>query len=152
MERSTTAREALLAELIADVARLLERAEALRLAVDKSRDTLTDAAGLLDARVALLERHLAESLLRGKAAALQDLKRSTYEFAIASIQRQTESMTEAARQVVTEEFKLPLRQFAATLEARASLARRAWRPWLTHGVTAVATAAGTAMLIRAGGG
>lgn len=151
MERSTTAREALLAELIADVAKLIDRAEALLLSVDRSRDKLIEAARLLDERVALLERHLAATVLQSKAAAIQDLKRSTYEFAVASMQRQKDSMTEAIRQVVKKELQMPLSDYVTASQTRANLRRR-WRPWLTHSVTVAAASAVTAMLMHLGGG
>ena len=44
MNRSTTAREALIAELIGDVADLLKRVESLTTTMDKAREAMTDAA------------------------------------------------------------------------------------------------------------
>ena len=152
MERSNTAREALLAELISDVATLLDRGEKLLLTIDKSGVVLMDATRLLDARVALLERDLTSSVQNSKMAAIQDLKRSTYEFAVASMRRQKEAMTEAVRQVVAEELKLPMQRLAATLQPRVEPTSGRWLAWWTHGATALAAAASTAMLMHAGGG
>ena len=111
-----------------------------------------DATRLLDARVALLERDLTSSVQNSKMAAIHDLKRSTYEFAVASMKRQKEAMTEAARQVVAEELKLPIQQVTATLQQRVELTNGRWLAWWTHGATALAAAAGTAMLMHTGGG
>jgi hypothetical protein len=140
MHRSTTAREALVAELIGDVADLLKRVESLTTTMDKAREAMTDAAWLLDSRVEPFRHHLAAEVAQTKDIAVKAFIRQTNEVAAMEQRKQTQAMTDAARAIVDKEVGPPMRQFAATLKGLVDQADRPWEAWATHGATAVTSA------------
>ena len=97
MNRSTTAREALVAELIGDVAPLVDRVELLTPTMDKAREAMLEAAWTLDSRLEAFKHEMAAAMEQSKAIAIKDIKLSTYQFAMISIQKQKEAMTDATR-------------------------------------------------------
>ena len=137
MNRSTTAREALVAELIGDVAVLLKRVESLTTTMDKAREAMTDAAWLLDSRVEPFRHQLAAEVAQTKDIAVKAFIRQTNEVAAMEQRKQTQAMTDAARAILDKEVGPPLRQFAATLKGLIDQADRPWETWATHGATAV---------------
>jgi hypothetical protein len=147
MSRSTTAREALVAELIGDVADLLNRVESLTTTMDKAREAMTGAKWALAASVEPFQHQMAAAVEQSKTIAVNDIKRETYEFAVISMQRQKEAMTECARVIVSQEVSPPVRELAETLRGLVHRADRPWRAWLTHGAAVFASAAGTTFLL-----
>ena len=140
MNRSTTAREALIAELIGDVADLLKRVESLTTTMNNAREAMTDAAWTLDSRVEPFRHHLAAEVAQTKDIAVKMFIGQTNEIAAIEQRRQTQAMTDAARAIVDKEMGPPLRRFAATLQGLVDKADRPWEAWLIHAATAVTSA------------
>ena len=137
----------MVAELIGDVADLLNRVETLTTTMDNAREAMNEAKWALAASVEPFQHQMAAAVEQSKAIAVKDIRLRTYEFAEICMQRQKEAMTETARAVVSEEVRPPLRQFATTLRDLVDRADRPWRAWLTHGAAVFASAAGTTFLL-----
>ena len=140
MDRLTTAQAALMAELIGDLAILVQRAESFETTMDKAREAMTDAAWLLDSRVEPFRHQLAAEVEQTRNIAVKAFIRQTNEVAALEQKKQTEAMADAARAVVEKEVVLPLRRFAATLDGLVDRANRPWVAWLTHAATAITSA------------
>ena len=141
MSRSTTAREALIAEAIGDVANLLDRVEALAPAMNSSHRKLADAAIKLGACVEPFKAHIAEAMARTQNAAVEHIRRRTGEIAAESLRQQTQAMEEAARAIVAKEIGPPLRQLASALQVLVERTRRPqWETWATYAATGCVSA------------
>lgn len=140
MDRLTTAQAALMAELIGDLAILVQRAESFETTMNTAREAMTDAAWLLDSRVEPFRHQLAAEVEQTKGIAVKAFIRQTNEVAALGHRKQTEAMADAARNVVEKEVALPLRQFAATLKGLIDRAHRPREACLTHAATAVISA------------
>ena len=141
MNRSTTAREALIVEAIGDVANLLDRVGALLPAMNASHKKLADAAIKLGGCVEPLKAHIGEAMTRTQNAAVEHIRRRTGEIAAESLRQQTQAMEEAARAIVAKEVGPPLRQLASTLQLLIERTRRPqWETWATYAATGVTSA------------
>src|SRR6476620_4911716 len=133
MNRSTTAREALLAELLGDVGKLVDSVEAFPVTMDKAREEMRDAAFLLDSRVEPFMHQMRAAVEQSKTIATNDVRRITFELTQRSLQQQREDMREAARTIVREEIGPPMRQLASTLQVLIERTRRPqWQTWATY--------------------
>lgn len=140
MNRSTTAREALVAELIGDVAMLLDRVETLTPAMTTSRQALAQAAAELAASVAPFEARITAWADHAQTRAAQHVVDRTNAVAALSFQEQKHAMSEAARLIFNNEVTPPLRSLVAELHQAIEEAHRPWDLWLTHASTAAASA------------
>ena len=140
MDRLITARAALMAELIGDLANLVGRAESLATTMDKAREAMTDAAWLLDSRVEPFRHQLAAEVEQTKDIAVRAFIRQTNEVAVLEQRKQAEAMAVAARAVFEKEVVRPLRRLAETLNGVIDRADRRWVVWLAHAATAGASA------------
>jgi len=140
MNRSTTAREALIAELIGDVADLLKRVESLTTTTDRAREEMREACWMLDSRLGPFRHYLAAEVEQTKNIAVKTFIGQTNQIAAAEQVRQTHAMTLAARAIVDKEVEPPLRRFAATLKGLVDKADRPWEAWLIHAATVVTSA------------
>ena len=137
MNRSTTAREA----LIGDIAELLDRAEALIPAMADSREKLADAANQLAAYVEPFKTHMVGVAGEAGKAAVEHIYRRTNEIAAESLRTQTQAMNEAARTIIDKEIGPPLRQLAASLHVLIERTRRPqWETWATYAATGTVSA------------
>jgi hypothetical protein len=144
VNRLATLQETLLAELIGDVARLIERVGSLTAEMDKAREEMRDAAFLLDSRVEPFKHQLAAQVEQTKDVAIKAFIYQTNEIAVLEQRKQRQAMTEAARTIVEDELIQPLRQFAVTLRVLIDRASRRWWVWFTHTATAATSALCTA--------
>lgn len=131
MNHPGSAREVLIAEALGDLARLLERAEALQPVMRESQQALVDAHAQLTDQLAAFETHVAALTEKAKVQAVKHILVRTDEAARQSVQVQTLAMTEAARAIFKEEIGqvLPGRTGPHQLQQR-------WGRLLGHAVTA----------------
>jgi hypothetical protein len=147
MDRSSTAREALVAELIGDLATLLDRVDTVIPSIDDARLKMTAAAHELTAGVAPFKAHMVGIAAETKKASVQHILRCTNEAAAKLLEAQTQAMTVSARAIIDKEVGPPLRQLARNLEQVGADTRRRWDTWLIHAATAAASAICSAMLV-----
>jgi hypothetical protein len=148
MERSSTAREALLAELIGDMAQLLDRIDALSPAFDKAERRMLAATQELTASVGPFKAEMAEITGRTKTTSIQNIMNWTHQAAAVMLDSQTSAMSASARAMVEKEVGPPLRQLAANLERLAArVCRPWWRDWIGYAATAMISAMGAADLV-----
>ena len=141
MNRSTTAREALIAEAIGDVANLLDRVGALAPAMNASHRKLADAAIKLGGCVEPFKAHITEAMARTQNAAVEHIRRRTGEIAAESLRQQTQAIEEVARAIVAKEIGPPLHQLASTLQVLIERTRRPqWETWATYAATGIVSA------------
>lgn len=143
----STAREALIAEALGDVARLIDRLEALRPAMDQARQMLTKADKDLAARVVAFEDRMVAITEKAKTVTVEHVARRTHEIAHHSKLDQVQAMKEAARALFNTEFGDTLNGLVRSLQPLIGRLNRPWEPWLTHIATAAVSSASTAVLV-----
>lgn len=147
MSRATTAREALVAELIGDLAELLDRLERLTPAINEARQEMTDAAWSLGSRIEAIQAKMTAAAENSETVAVRHIAQRLHESSEKSVREQKEAMTLAAREIIKEEVRPPLVEFAKTLQGLVARANRPWAVWWTYVATAGASAAGSAWLV-----
>lgn len=143
MNAPSSAREALIAEALGEMATLLERVEAVNPALETSRLALVGASANLARQATAIERHMTALTENAKAQAVQHIARRTEDMARESGQAQIRAMEEAARMLFRTEVGPALQRVAIPLQHLADLAHRGarpWQAWLTHAATAAVTA------------
>ena len=149
MSQPTTAREALIAEALGDVAQLLDRVEALAPAMDDARRSLVQASTDLARQAETFERRISALAEGAKAETVRHIVRRTEALARQSLDSQTRAMAEAAQRLFTSEIHPALQRLALPLQQMVSRLDRPWQPWLTHAATAVVSSALTVALVLA---
>jgi ABC-type transporter Mla subunit MlaD len=147
MHRSSTAREALVAELIGDLATLIERVDTLTPAIDDARLKMTTAAHELAAGVAPFRAHMVDIAAQTQKTSVQYILSRTNETAAKLLEVQTQAMTTSARAIVDKEVGPPLRELATNLEQLVASTHRPWDVWALHAATAMVSAICSAMLV-----
>lgn len=140
MNGTGSAREALIAEALGEVAALLDRMEAVGPALERSRLALIHASSELAGQVTAFESRMAGITENAKVQAVKHIARRTEEIARGSAEAQTRAMEEAARILFRTEVGPALQRVAMPLQHLADLAHRGahpWQYWLTHAATAV---------------
>ncbi len=147
MNRPTTAREALIAEALGDVAQLVDRVEALAPAMDEARRALDHASAGLARQAETFERKMSALAENAQTQAVRHIARRTDALTRESMDTQSRAMAEAARALFAAEvfpalqhLALPLRQMVARLD-------RPWLTWLSHAATAVVASIVTSAVI-----
>lgn len=146
MSSPSTAREALIAEALGDVASLIDRVEALTPAMDESRQALARANAELVHSVVGFEGRMAAITENAKTKAVEHIARRTDEVARRSLDQQTQAMTQTARALFNAEIGPALRRIVTSLQPlleRVERIERPWDLWLTHAATAAAASAAT---------
>jgi methionyl-tRNA synthetase len=144
MSHASTAREALIAEALGDIARLLDRVEALTPGMEVTRKSLLQANVALAHQVTAFEERLATTLEQGKTKTVEHIARHVEQITRQSLAQQTQAMTDAARAIFNTEADNTLQRVMASLQAlaeRLEQDRRPWQHWLTHAATAASAAA-----------
>ena len=140
MNGTSSAREALIAETLGEMAALLDRVEAVAPALDASRLALINASTELAGQVTAFESRMAGITENAKVQAVKHIARRTDEMARNSLDAQTRAMEEAARLMFRTEVGPAIQRLTMPLQHLAELAQRGARPWerwLTHVATAV---------------
>ena len=146
MNGASSAREALIAETLGEMAALLDRVEAVAPALDASRLALINASTELAGQVTAFESRMAGITENAKMQAVKHIARRTDEITRVSAEAQTRAMEEAARMLFRTEVGPALQRVAMPLQHLADLAHRGahpWQHWLTHAATAAAASAVT---------
>ncbi len=146
MTGTSSAREALLAEALGEMAALLDRVEAVAPALDASRQALINASTELAGQVTAFESRMAGITENAKTQAVKHIARQTDEITRVAAEVQTRAMEEAARMLFRTEVGPALQRVAMPLQHLADLAHRGahpWLQWLTHAATAAAASAVT---------
>ena len=140
MNGTSSAREALIAETLGDMAGLLDRVEAVAPALDASRMALINATTELTGRVTAFESRMVGITENAKTQAVKHIARRTDEITRVSAEAQTRAMEEAAKMLFRTEVGPALQRVAMPLQHLADLAHRdahPWQHWLTHAATAL---------------
>ena len=146
MNGTSSAREALIAETLGEMAALLDRVEAVAPALDASRLALINTSTELAGPVTAFESRMAGITENAKVQAVKHIARRTDEITRVSAEAQTRAMEEAARMLFRTEVGPALQRVAMPLQHLADLAHRGahpWQHWLTHAATAAAASAVT---------
>jgi hypothetical protein len=136
-----TAREALIAEAIGDVAHLLDRVDALTQGMEGARRALAAAAIDLSRQLASVDARLTVVTEKMKTHAVEHIVRRTNEVAAQSLDDQKRAMADAARTLFDQEIGTRLTGLCGSLQRLIQRADRPWVRWGTHAATALVTAA-----------
>jgi uncharacterized protein (DUF885 family) len=147
VNRPTTAREALVAELIGDVATLLERMESVRPAVDEATQALVEAAGRVAGSVEPFQARITGVAKQAQVLAEEHISVRAQQLAPAMMVEQSAAMTQAAQSIVREQVEPTLQRLTASLERVVKRADRPWDTWLMQAATAAVSAGGSAVLV-----
>lgn len=139
-----SAREALIAEALGDVARLLDRVETMASSMDQTRQALSDANAQLLHRMITFEAHMSAITEVARTRAVEHVARRTDEAARCSLEKQSIAMTQAAQSIFRTELSPALQRFLTALQPlviRADRLERLRDRWLAHAATAALTCA-----------
>ena len=142
-----TAREALIAEAIGEVAALIDRVEAVAPSMDEARRALVRASVELAGQVVAFENRMTAITENAKVQAVRHIARRTDEVARSSMDTQTRAMEEAARALFRTEIGPTLQRLVMPLQHLAERGDRPWERWLTHAATAAVASAVTWVLV-----
>ena len=145
MTQQSTAREALIADLIGDVGQLIGRVEALAPAMDEARQTLLRASTDLLGQMAAFEGRMAVITENAKVQAVRHIARRADEVARQSLEAPISAMNEAGQNLFRSEIGPALQRLAMPLQ---QLARKEppWKRGLSYAVAAAAASAATWVL------
>lgn len=144
MSDLTTTREALMAEAIGDLGKLLDRVETLVPTLETRQLELVQASADLAGQVNAYAMRMEEITENMKVTAVKYMARRADELVRATVDTQTRAMEEAARTVFRSEVGPALQRMVQPLQDVADMARRGARPWegwLLHAATAVLSSA-----------
>ena len=160
MDRPSNLREALLADALGDLHKLLDRADKLVPAIDEARKAIDDGRKALDeSRKAMVttmrgmsaegeavKRQVVAEAENTKKANIRYLGDNTKQLVAELVIRQTKTMSDTARSLVEKEVGPKLIDLAARLEKQADRANDPWRDWLAHACTGILSAVCVATL------
>lgn len=143
MTPATTAREALIAEALGELARVLDRVDALQARSETTRQALEAAQQRLADQLSGFEARIQALTEQARLQAVQHIVARTDEAARQAIDRQSRAMADAARVAFGAELGATLQRL------RSELARRpaSVPAWLTHAATATVASAATWALV-----
>ena len=149
MERSSsTTREALLAELMGDMAKLLDRVDTVTPAINDARRKMMVAAQELAAGVAPFKAHMVDIAVETRTTAVEHIVSRANGASAKLIEMQTRAMLDLSKAIVDKEVAPPLRQLAWNLEQLLQRTRRPrWEAWASHAATATVSAICSAMFV-----
>ena len=148
MERSSTAREALITELMGDMAKLLDRVDTVTPSIDDARRKMTAAAQELAAGVAPFKAHMVEIADQTKKTTVEHIVSRANGASAKLIEMQTRAMLDLSKAIVDKEIGPPLRQLAWNLEQLVQRTRRPWcESWANYAATAMLSVTCSATLV-----
>ena len=136
MNRPTTAKEALIAEALSDMAGLIERIEKLGPVMDISHRQLVQISKDLVREVSMFETRMTDFTFKAVDVAAKQIDQRTNEAATKILNTQIAAMQSAAREMFNKEFHPVVNRVVSQLEHLARLSepdQNSWRPWVTHG-------------------
>ena len=146
MTNPATAREALIAEAIGDVAKLLREVEAVAPALDETCQARLLANASLRDELSGFERRMAAITENAKAVTAKHLAARVDEAARRSIDQQSRAMADAARVAFGAELGATVQRLQATLQPLVERRVRRWgrwETWLTHAAAAAVASGAT---------
>jgi hypothetical protein len=146
-DRTATAREALIAELIGDVAHLLNRVEALTPRMDTAQQGLARAANNLGLVIKPFQERISAIGVETATKAVEHIRHRSGEIARNCADEQIRSMTDAARAIFSKEIEPPLRRLEASAERIVKQVERRWDSWLMYASTAISSASLSAIAV-----
>ena len=146
MSQPSTAREALIVEAIGDVARLLDRIEAVTTSLDTTCEALLLDSTTLRDDLASFEQRMTAITENAKTVAVRHIAARAAEAARQTIDQQTRAMGDAARLAFGMEVGATMQRLQTMLRPLLEEHARPWERWLTHAATAAAASAATWVL------
>ena len=143
MSQPTSAREALIAEALGDIAFLLDRVDSITESIEVGRLAFANASAGLDSRLKAFEAGTAAVAQQVQAKAIEHIVRRTAKATTDAIELQTRAMTAAARLAFSAEVDSSLARLTRSLQQVLHRVDRPWELWLTHAATAAVSAAFT---------
>lgn len=143
MKHPNSAREALIAEALGDVATLLDRIDRLLPALDQSRQAMVDAGAGLSDQLAEFEAKTAWITQTARTHVVQHVVGRIEEATRHASERHNKAMKEAAHELFRTEVDQALQRLVASVDRLRADEPHPWEPWLTHAATATAAAAVT---------
>ncbi len=150
MNRPSTAKEALIAEALGDMATLLERIEKLGPVMDISHRQLVQISKDLIREVSMFETRMTDFRFKTIDVAARQIDQRTDEAATRILNAQIAAMQSAARDMFNKEVHPVVNRTIAQLEHLARPAQpdqNRWLPWLTHSAAFVTGAALTWLVV-----
>ena len=151
MSQPTSAREALIAEALGDVAFLLDRVDSLTSSMEVGRLALANASAELDSRLKAFVVGTAAVGQQVQAKAIEHIVRRTAKATTDATQMQAGAMTAAARLAFSAEVDSNLARLTRALHQVLHRVDRPWDLWLTHAATAAVSAAFTWWAVSSSG-
>jgi hypothetical protein len=139
----STVREALIVEVIGEVAALIDRVESVAPSMDTARQELVKSRMELASQAVAFENRMTAITENAKVQAVKHIARRTDEVARESVDMQTRAMEEAARALFRAEIGPALQRIVIPLQHLAARGARPWECWLTHAATAALASAVT---------
>jgi hypothetical protein len=139
MSHPSNAREALIAEVIGDVAALIKRVEAVAPAMNEASAKLRDD-------LAAFERRMAATTENAKTQTVRHMAARADEAARQSIDQQSRAMADAARVAFGAELGATMQRLQTTLRPLLDRRERPWERWMTHAAAAAVASAATWVL------
>lgn len=136
----TTAREALVAEALGEVAQVVDRLQAVVPAVDASREALIQANLALSDQLQSFEARTTALTENAKSVAIRHIARRTDELARSTAEAQVRAMQSAAHAMFRDELHPALQRLTRSIQEQQTNRMR-FESWLTHGAVAVLASA-----------
>jgi hypothetical protein len=152
MNRMSTAREALFAEALGDMAILIDRLEKLAPVLSAAEKELAQTGNSLVSEVSMFEFRMNGVSDRAAESCLKQIAHQATGVCVETLDQQILAMQSAARELFSKHFDPKVSQVVFQLERLAQLAQPRsdpLMPWLTHGAAFVTGAALTWLVVVA---
>lgn len=148
MNAPNDTREALIAEAIGDVGRMMRDLAVLASLMEESRAALLEAKDELHSSLAGVKGQVKAITDHAKTKAVEFIAARTGEATKQSIDQQSQAMADAARIAFGAEVGAMMQRWQAASRRLLDEQRaRAWEAWLTHAAAAVLGAAATLAMV-----
>lgn len=143
MNAPGSAREALIAEAIGDLGRMIDQVQALQPAMAESRQALVDAHAQLADQLAAFEAQVIALTEKAKVQAVKHILARTDDAARRSVEMQGRAMADAARVAFGAELGATMQRLQSAIQPLVERSGRRWEQWLTHAAAAATASAAT---------
>lgn len=131
MNGPNTFKEALIAEAIGDLARLLDRVDGLASSIDQARQALLLASTNLAGQATAFENRMLSITGSAQIQSVKHIVQRADQVARRSMEAQNRAMAEAAHKLFQAELESTLQRLALPLRNLADRIDRPWERWLT---------------------
>jgi len=139
MNSPSSAREALIVEALGEMARLLDRVEALTLSADTTRTALESASAQLNRDLASLSTDILIVTQQAKVGVVEHVLKRVNKATSDAMAAQAQAMASAARLAFSEQADSNLARLTKLLGQVVHRVDRPWETWMAHVATAVAS-------------